>query len=405
MLNILPENLVLQRSVPIYAITQLGLRSHPTWSSTLEALSTLSFIRSDKPFFNTPAFRNCSPCYPTQAVAEPIVSHIRNPYLTFPGGVHHFHRRLKTGLGRSHGGFSDCGCMDPFRTRAPHQCTGAQGGNIGPQSLGNSITGPSCFDSADNTTVVAYINKQGGTHSHLLLRLVVDLFQWFQTQDITLRARHISGCLNVIADRLSRPSQPIMTEWSLHPEVVNLIFRLWGTPVVDRFATVHNTHLLQFMALVPEPRALAIDALSQDWQERSMYMFPPFLLLNSHSEAQDHPDGRTHRPLMAVTTVVSTPAMIECGSSAMILSVPQRPFVTTGLHYISSGKSYHLHAWRLLCSTTKQQDFQGRSLSLLQLLHVGDPPQIECTMTGGYASLPGLQGEDLIRLSRVTGPV
>ena len=81
--NILPENLVAQRSVPIYGITQLGLRSHPTGSSTLEALTTLSFIRSDKPVFNTPAFRPCSPCYPTQAVAEPIVSHIRNPYLTF----------------------------------------------------------------------------------------------------------------------------------------------------------------------------------------------------------------------------------------------------------------------------------------------------------------------------------
>ena len=94
------------------ALTQLGLRSHPTGSSTLEALTTLSFIRSDKPVFNTPAFRPCSPCYPTQAVAEPIVSHIRNPYLTFPGGVHHFHRRLDPGLGRSHGGFSDCGCMD-----------------------------------------------------------------------------------------------------------------------------------------------------------------------------------------------------------------------------------------------------------------------------------------------------
>ena len=49
---------------------------------------------------------------------------------------------------------------------------------------------------------------------------------------------------------------------------------------MDRFATVHNTHLPQFMALVPEPRALAIDALSQDWQGRSVYMFPPFLLLN-----------------------------------------------------------------------------------------------------------------------------
>ena len=130
----------------------------------------------------------------------------------------------------------------------------------------------------DNTTVVAYINKQGGTHSHLLLQLVVDLFLWLQTQDITLRARHIPGCLNVISDQLSLPNQPIMTEWRLHPEVVNLIFRLWGTPVVDMFVTVHNTDLPQFMSPVPEPRALAIDALSQDWQGRLLYMFPPFPL-------------------------------------------------------------------------------------------------------------------------------
>ena len=145
--NILPENLVVHRNVPIYGITQLGLRSHPTGSSTLEAFTTtLSFIRSDKPVFNTVPIRPCSPCYPTQAVAGPIVSHIRNPYLTFPGGVHHFHGRLDQRMGRPHGGFSDCGCMDLFRMQAPHQCTGAQGGNIGPPSLGYSITGPSCFD-------------------------------------------------------------------------------------------------------------------------------------------------------------------------------------------------------------------------------------------------------------------
>ena len=41
----------------------------------------------------------------------------------------------------------------------------------------------------DNTTVVAYINKQGGTHSHPLLRLVVDLFLWLQTQN-----RHMLKC-------------------------------------------------------------------------------------------------------------------------------------------------------------------------------------------------------------------
>ena len=58
------------------------------------------------------------------------------------------------------------------------------------------------------------------------------------------------------------------------------IFRLWGTPVLDMFATVHNTHLPQFMSPVLEPQPLLIDAVSQDWQGRSMYMFPPFPLLN-----------------------------------------------------------------------------------------------------------------------------
>ena len=53
----------------------------------------------------------------------------------------------------------------------------------------------------------------------------------------------------------------------------------------------------------------------------------------SHSKAQDDLDwrGDTHRPLVAVTSVVSTPVTIECGSPT-ILSVPQRPVVTTGLY-------------------------------------------------------------------------
>ena len=132
----------------------------------------------------------------------------------------------------------------------------------------------------DNTTVVSYINKQGGTHSLTLLRLLVDLFMWLQAQDIVLRARHIPGCLNVIVDRLSRPNQPISTEWSLHSEIVNRIFQFWGTPRVDMLATVHNTLLLQVVSPIPKPVALAVDALSLVWQGRSMYMFPPFPLLN-----------------------------------------------------------------------------------------------------------------------------
>ena len=80
----------------------------------------------------------------------------------------------------------------------------------------------------DNTTVVSYINKQGGTLSHPMLRLVVDLF--LQSQDIIHRARHIPCCLNMIAEHLSRPNQPIMTEWSLHPKIMAQIFGTLGTP-------------------------------------------------------------------------------------------------------------------------------------------------------------------------------
>ena len=150
---------------------------------------------------------------------------------------------------------------------------------------------------------------------------VVDLFLWLQTQDITLRARDILGCLNVIADRLSRPNQPIMTEWSLHPEVLNLIFRLWGTPVVDRFATSSPVYVSSSEASSTSDRCLVTGLAG----EVNVHVSTVSPAQQSHSEAQDHPDGRgdTHRPLVAVTTVVSTPATIKCGSPATILSVWQ----------------------------------------------------------------------------------
>ena len=142
------------------------------------------------------------------------------------------------------------------------------------------LQGHQVMIATDNSTIVSYINKQGGTRSPTLLRLTVDLFLWLEAQNIIVRARHIPGCLNVIAGHLSRLNKPILTEWSLHPEIVKRIFRLWGTPEVNMFATVSNSHLPWFMSPIPEPRALAVDALSQDWQGRSVYMFPPFPLLN-----------------------------------------------------------------------------------------------------------------------------
>ena len=145
--NILPGSFVIQRSVPVHEITQLGFWSHLIGLTTHEALTTtISFIRSDKRVYSTVSIRLFSPRHPTQAMAGPIVSHIRNPYLAFPGGVYDFYGCLYPGLGRQHGGFPDFRCLDQFSTQAPHQCFGAQGDNIGPSTLGLSFTGPLCYD-------------------------------------------------------------------------------------------------------------------------------------------------------------------------------------------------------------------------------------------------------------------
>ena len=209
------------------------------------------------------------------------------------------------------------------------------GGCIHPVLRGHQL-----MFATDNTTVVAYINKQGGTYSLTLLHLVVDLFLWLQPQDIAIWARHIPSCPNVIADHLSWPNQPITTEWSLHPEIVTRIIGTWETPTVDMFATVHNMHLPQFWSPIPVPRALAIDAVTRLAGEVDVHVSTVPPSQQSHSETQDHPGLRsdTNSPLVAATTVVFTSTTSVCGPPSL-LSVPPglKPGVCLGQQVIPYG--------------------------------------------------------------------
>ena len=106
----------------------------------------------------------------------------------------------------------------------------------------------------DNTTVVAYINKEGGMKSGSLCALLWRILSWCTRQQVTLRARHIPGRLNVIAEKLSRLGQTIQTEWSLHPAVFQAVCARWHQPKVDLFATRFNNKLPQFVSPVPDPQ-------------------------------------------------------------------------------------------------------------------------------------------------------
>ena len=98
----------------------------------------------------------------------------------------------------------------------------------------------------DNTTVVSYINKEGGMKSGSLCALLWRLLAWCHPRKIILRARHIPGRLNVIADKLSRHNQVIQTEWCLSQQVFNRLCSNWGQPQIDLFATRFNHKLPKF---------------------------------------------------------------------------------------------------------------------------------------------------------------
>ena len=102
---------------------------------------------------------------------------------------------------------------------------------------------------------------------------------WYHHYQITLKARHIPGCLNVMADLLSRSNQVQSTEWSLHPQLFKQICRRWFTPQVDLFATCLNHKLPLYMSPVPDPNAWDIDALNINLSGVIAYTYPPTALL------------------------------------------------------------------------------------------------------------------------------
>ena len=65
--------------------------------------------------------------------------------------------------------------------------------------------------SINNTTVVSYINKQGGTHSSNLCVEVWKILQWCLKHHIVVRICHIPGKFNVLADRVSRIDKIVKT--------------------------------------------------------------------------------------------------------------------------------------------------------------------------------------------------
>ncbi|KAK3535012.1 hypothetical protein QTP70_001970 [Hemibagrus guttatus] len=96
-------------------------------------------------------------------------------------------------------------------------------------------------------------------------------------QQILLWAIFIPEHINWDADFLSRQVlKP--REWFLHPQLVEIIWQIFGCVEVDLFASKESTHWPLWYSL-SHPAPLGLDALVQTWPRLCLYAFPPVALL------------------------------------------------------------------------------------------------------------------------------
>ncbi|XP_053195327.1 LOW QUALITY PROTEIN: uncharacterized protein LOC128379724 [Scomber japonicus] len=141
-----------------------------------------------------------------------------------------------------------------------------------------AIRGKYVLVRTDNSTVVAYVNRQGGLRSGSLHNLAHKLLLWAHAQGVSLKAIYLPGAVNMAADLLSRGG-PRPGEWRLHPQIVEAIWSRFGEAQVDLFASRETTHCPLWYSIAGPTGTLGVDALAGQWPQDLLYAFPPFLLI------------------------------------------------------------------------------------------------------------------------------
>ena len=261
----------------------------------------------------------------------------------------------------------------------------------------SSIQNKSIMIASDNSSTVSYLNKLGGTKSQSLLDKTVDILLWCKDHNITLRARHIPGRYNVISDQLSRRGQIISTEWSIHPSVINQIAAIWEKPHIDMFATRYNAKLNLYYSPVPDPKALAVDALAQSWENTIGYAYPPQALLQRVLNKINQENCIIYLVAPAWSSRSWYPSLLN-----LLIDHPRRVNPSRKLLKQPISSVYHqnpaqlnLHVWKLSRNTCWQKAFQN----LLPKASARDVDklQINCMRPAGDYMLVGVINGKSIR--------
>ena len=132
---------------------------------------------------------------------------------------------------------------------------------------------------SDSSTVIAYINNQGGTISARLCDMAIELWEFCIKRNISISAVHLPGIKNTKADFLSRLDNTDHS-YSLSSSFFELLSDHLKFPLkVDCFASRLNFKLEKFFSRYPDPLCCWVDAFSVNWTD-NVYLFPPLPIIH-----------------------------------------------------------------------------------------------------------------------------
>ncbi|CAG2225795.1 unnamed protein product [Mytilus edulis] len=300
------------------------------------------------------------------------------------------HRCLHPRLGSISGGAYNLGSLESRSFGRAYQCIEMKAVLFALNHFQMSLKNQSVILATDNTTVVAYLKNQGGTHSPSLYQIARDiLLLCFQLQ-VHLVVRHIARHLNILADTLSRSLAPVNTEWELLQVVFKAVTLHWGSPQIDLFATSLNHKLLTFVSPVPDPKSFAVDAMSLSWKGMFGYAFPPFRFLSPVLQKIAGENCKIIVIAPAWPKQSWFPDLLRL-SCACPLVLPLRPDLLSqikGKVLYQNPEKLHLHAWLLSGLASEREVFLKEQPSISQSL--SETPLALSMMQNGQSSQIGV---------------
>jgi hypothetical protein len=262
----------------------------------------------------------------------------------------------------------------------------------------STLAGRSIQVLVDNFSTVQYLKKEGGTKSAMLARLTREILDICLTHNIKLFPSYLPGIANTEADALSRGKA--QEEWHLSPVVAQKIFRIFGTPDIDLFASSQTKQLPTYFTLDRHDcQSAGVDALQRAWTFDLMYAFPPPALILT--VIQKFRQSRGRRLLLIAPFWMDAQWISEVRS--LLYEEPRKlrfrewlvVNMTSGLPLPSLNK-LRLTVWPLLGPSSPPREHQTR-LPNSSLLLGGGRRQLSTSPRGGLGP-PGARCEDWSKL-------